>query len=99
MPSTTEMCHCGEPLHYLDKVNERTVLELVAEKGEFVDVTTPEGTWRVQRHYIALHGLRAWELPTLGFEQVAITCRLCGMTSHNPNDIREKYCGNCHEFR
>jgi len=26
----------------------------------------------------------------------SITCFGCGMTSYNGNDIREKYCGNCH---
>ena len=27
-----------------------------------------------------------------------ITCPKCGMTSYNANDIRERYCGNCHQF-
>jgi protein-arginine kinase activator protein McsA len=27
-----------------------------------------------------------------------ITCPQCGMTSYNPNDIRYRYCGNCHQF-
>ncbi len=27
------------------------------------------------------------------------TCLDCGMTSYNPNDVREEYCGNCHEFK
>lgn len=27
-----------------------------------------------------------------------ITCPKCGMTSYNPHDEREGYCGNCHEF-
>jgi protein-arginine kinase activator protein McsA len=26
------------------------------------------------------------------------TCPQCGMTSHNPNDVRERYCGNCHQY-
>lgn len=26
------------------------------------------------------------------------TCPQCGMTSHNPNDIAEGYCGNCHNW-
>lgn len=26
------------------------------------------------------------------------TCSRCGMTSYNPIDIRERYCGNCHQF-
>lgn len=28
----------------------------------------------------------------------SITCPQCGMTSHNPNDVRERYCGNCHQY-
>ena len=28
----------------------------------------------------------------------SITCPRCGMTSHNPNDVREGYCGNCHDW-
>jgi len=29
----------------------------------------------------------------------SFTCSKCGITSHNPNDIRERYCGRCHEFQ
>lgn len=29
---------------------------------------------------------------------VALTCPGCGMTSHNPNDAAQGYCGNCHVF-
>jgi ribosomal protein S27AE len=28
----------------------------------------------------------------------AIRCRRCGMTSYNPNDISQRYCGRCHQF-
>lgn len=28
----------------------------------------------------------------------AITCPVCFATSHNPNDIREGFCGNCHDW-
>lgn len=28
----------------------------------------------------------------------AIKCNVCDMTSHNPNDILHKYCGNCEMF-
>lgn len=31
-------------------------------------------------------------------KQPSITCPVCGMTSYNPNDIREGYCGNCHDW-
>lgn len=29
---------------------------------------------------------------------MASTCPECGMTSHNPNDEREGFCGNCHKY-
>jgi hypothetical protein len=28
----------------------------------------------------------------------AIRCLRCGTTSHNPEDVRHLYCGNCHQF-
>lgn len=28
----------------------------------------------------------------------AYTCPKCGMTSHNLNDVENRYCGNCHVF-
>ena len=27
-----------------------------------------------------------------------ITCPRCGRTSYNPNDVREGYCGSCHDW-
>ena len=29
---------------------------------------------------------------------MAFTCPHCGMTSHNPRDAAERYCGHCHRF-
>ena len=29
---------------------------------------------------------------------LSITCPQCGMTSWNTNDVRVRYCGNCHQF-
>lgn len=29
---------------------------------------------------------------------MAFTCPRCGMTSHHPDDQREGYCGNCHDW-
>ena len=26
------------------------------------------------------------------------TCPVCHMTSYHPEDVRNRYCGNCHEF-
>jgi ribosomal protein L37E len=37
-------------------------------------------------------------IPGRAAEAPSITCPRCGMTSYNPNDIREGYCGNCHDW-
>lgn len=31
-------------------------------------------------------------------DRPSITCPQCGMVSYNPNDISNRYCGNCHLF-
>jgi len=67
---TEERCHCGRPLHYRVPEIEQAMRRLVERFGPNVVVETPDGRWRVPRHYIALHGLKASELPTLGFEVV-----------------------------
>jgi hypothetical protein len=46
---------------------------------------------------------KARELLDLGEQTYALkdgqfTCRLCGKTSHNKMDARNKFCGNCHVF-
>ena len=64
------LCHCGKPLHYTDADVERAMWRLIALKGERIKVTVGGRSWLVPRHYIALHGLKAWELPFLGFEEV-----------------------------
>ncbi len=30
--------------------------------------------------------------------KASYTCPRCGRTSHDPNDVRERYCGNCHDW-
>ncbi|HZT29439.1 MAG TPA: hypothetical protein VFA33_06130 [Bryobacteraceae bacterium] len=64
------MCHCGRPLHYTDPVIERMVRALIAQLGEYTRVTVEGRSWMVQRHYIALHGIKGADLPFLGFEEV-----------------------------
>jgi hypothetical protein len=31
-------------------------------------------------------------------ETTSITCPVCRMTSYNPTDIAQGYCGNCHDY-
>jgi hypothetical protein len=67
---TKEICACGRPLHYIDPSVEAQVRRMVANLGEYATVAVGGRKWKVQRHYIALHGLKAQELPTLGFEEI-----------------------------
>jgi hypothetical protein len=43
---------------------------------------------------------RRIETVTVTKDQIeeGFTCPRCSMTSHNPTDIVEGYCGNCHEW-
>jgi hypothetical protein len=65
-----ELCHCGRPLHYTDEVVEAFTKDLIRTAGPTVKVNVGSRTWEVERHYIALHGLKAAELPDLGFPLV-----------------------------
>lgn len=67
-------CACGKLLHYNDKYIQRLVEMIVMDMGELISVTVlfkkKYRTFLVQRHYIALHGIKAIELPKLGFEEI-----------------------------
>jgi hypothetical protein len=63
------LCHCGSPLHYTQQGLENYIQAMVDELGEMIRVTVDGRTWLVPRHYIALHGLRASEIATLGFQE------------------------------
>jgi hypothetical protein len=60
-----ERCACGRLFHYSDPITQATVETCVHMLGSTIAVTTPSGTWLVPRHYIALHGFSAYELPSL----------------------------------
>lgn len=66
------LCHCGKPLHYTDEVVEAFTKDLIKTAGPTVKVSVGGRIWEVQRHYIALHGVRAAELPDLGFPEVEV---------------------------
>lgn len=66
-----KQCHCGKPLHYTNKTLEERVQELVEKLGEFMPVEVfGKGTYAVQRHYIALHGIKGVEVDKLGFKKI-----------------------------
>lgn len=68
--SGTSLCFCGKPLHYSDPRNQALVQMLIDTVGPRLKVTVSGRTWLVPRHYIALHGIKAAELPFLGFDEV-----------------------------
>lgn len=64
-------CHCGKLLHYSDINTQRRIEEIVERFGPYIDVVVDGGrTYRVQRHYIALHGINGKSLGRLGFQEV-----------------------------
>ena len=60
-----DACPCGRGLHYTNPAQQHAVEKLVKLYGVTVKVRTPAGAWLVPRHWIALHGLAAQELPDL----------------------------------
>ena len=63
-------CACGQALHYLDKNMQNKVQELVDELGEFIPVSVGSRTFMVQRHYIALHGIKGVDLTNMGWKEI-----------------------------
>jgi len=60
-----KMCACGEPLHYSSPEMEATIQKLVDELGECIDITIGDCVYEVPRHYIALHGVIAGDVPAV----------------------------------
>jgi len=69
-----KMCACGSPLHYSDPKMRKLVEEIIASHGECIEIEVQGRRFKVPRNFIALHGLKAMDLPVLaeayGFEEV-----------------------------
>lgn len=66
-----KLCRCGKPeLHYNDAGIQWQMEELVQRFGEHITIEVGLRKWLVPRHYVALHGVRAIDLPTLGFPEI-----------------------------
>jgi len=65
-----EFCPCGRPLHYQLDFVKSMVEEAIRQHGEFVTVNALGRRFLVSRHYIALHGLAAEDLPRLKFPEL-----------------------------
>ena len=57
-------CCCGEEHEWPAGV-EAYIASILGEKGELCRVANRWGCWMVPRVYIAAHGLKSWELPSL----------------------------------
>ena len=68
--ASVKMCACGKPLHYSSPVLQAMVQDFVDRLGEDINVIAGGRCWRVPRHFIALHGIKASELSKLGFPEV-----------------------------
>jgi hypothetical protein len=64
----TDKCYCGNPLHYTDENLKKQVEDMIKKLGTHIDIVCMNKTYRVPRHFIALHGLNACDLDILGFE-------------------------------
>jgi hypothetical protein len=81
------------------KPNESTVrlakLALAYEKAFSVYFPDPAKEMaEISRDLLLSQGIRYW----VSQDGISIICVRCGMTSHNPSDVAEKYCGFCHTF-
>lgn len=70
-------CACGRPLHYAEQSTLEAMVRLVEEHGECIRMVDSRGrAFMVQRHYVALHGMRETQLARiadeLGFEEVSL---------------------------
>jgi len=67
-----DLCHCGQPLHYTCKTTEELIKRIIHEKGRYIAITSMETMkkYKVDRHYIALHGIKGDLLDQYGFEEI-----------------------------
>lgn len=64
-------CACGNALHYTHPDLMAQVQKLVDAYGDYTEIEVAgAGRFKVQRHYIALHGVRARDLPALADEGI-----------------------------
>ena len=65
-------CRLAVPLDYAtrDEKQAAAACKLIDQLGEFTTITIGTRTWKVSRHCIALHGVKAEEIETYGFEEL-----------------------------
>lgn len=61
-------CDCGQLLHYSSPETRYYVEEQIRRLGSTVRVSTQAGCWLVPRHYIALHGIKGYDVKELAIK-------------------------------
>ena len=63
-------CACGNPLHYKNRLQQHMVQRFSDQLGAEVEIEIGTRRYSVQRHYIALHGLKASEAENLADQDI-----------------------------
>lgn len=76
---------------------------LVACMREMPPAKWPEGHWWTSDWdgvdcEACLRGKDEPYTCTIDLNGPSITCKICGFTSHNKEDVERQYCGHCHVF-
>lgn len=58
-------CACGRVLHYKQVKKFLKIQAFIDELGPTIDLRVGDEIYRIQRHYLALHGLKSRDLPLL----------------------------------
>ena len=69
---TTCPCKLAVPLDYsrFEPWQAQIVAQFIADRGEYMDVIVAGKGYRVSRHCIALHGVKAAEIESYGFARL-----------------------------
>lgn len=64
------LCPCGKPLEYISAQVQAAVEEAIERYGPDVLMSEKGQTYRIPRHHVACHGVKAGELARSGFPRV-----------------------------
>jgi len=73
MNNKDQICHCGKPLHYQSKAVQDVIQKIIDFKGtRYVEIEQIETgrKFKVDCHFVALHGIHGALLDTYGFEEI-----------------------------
>jgi hypothetical protein len=94
--------NAGEQLRLYKPITERmnVVVDEIAAMLPTKTVEERARWWALQDEFTELMRRSSLVVPALPAPAGApsITCGTCKLTSYNPNDISERFCGRCHKW-